>query len=281
MTSCLSVSLVLLGLFIHVAALVPLRRLVAMLPAGPLRAKWLAMAVLVVFFIAGYFGYIVVFWGKQLDKFDLLIPGIFLFGAVFVWLTIRLSLQTAVDLIRIDALEAENITDPLTKVYNRRYLDRRLDEEVARSKRYSLELAVLMLDIDHFKRVNDTFGHQAGDVTLSTISHMLKEDLRDLDIVARYGGEEFLVICTNTGIVGATLVAERLRKLVESQQIEIADGSGGSQTIHVTASIGVAGFSGGIDSKEKLFQAADQALYNAKVAGRNRVIVAKQSESPQ
>ena len=250
MISYLPVSLVLLGLIIHVATLFPLRRLIAMLPAGPLRARWLAMAGLVVLFIAGYFGYIVVFWRQQLEKFDLLIPCIFLFGAVFVWLTIRLSLQTAVDLIRIDVLEAENITDPLTKVYNRRYLDRRLDEEVTRSKRYSLELTVLLLDIDHFKRVNDTFGHQAGDVTLSTISHMLKEDLRDLDIVARYGGEEFLVICTNTGIVGATLVAERLRKLVELQQIEIADGSGGSQTIHVTASIGVVGFSGSIDSKE-------------------------------
>jgi diguanylate cyclase (GGDEF)-like protein len=275
MISYLSALLVLIGLAIHVATLIPLRKMIAMLPAGLLHKKWLAMTGLIVLFIAGYSGYIAIFWGRQTEKLDLLIPGIFLFGAIFVWLTIVLSLQTAVDLLRIDLLEAENITDPLTKVYNRRYLDRRLTDEVARSTRYSLALSVLMLDIDHFKRVNDTYGHQAGDVTLSILSSLVKNDLRDLDVVARYGGEEFLVICTNTAIDGAALVAERLRKLVESQQIEIADDSGGSQAIQISISIGVASFSASIDSKEKLVQAADQALYRAKEEGRNRVIVAK------
>lgn len=274
MISYLSASLVLIGLIIHVATLAPLRRLIAMLPAGSLRNKWLAMTGLIFIFIAGYLGYIVVLWGQQTEWHELPIPGIFLFGAIFVWLTIGLSLQTAADLLRIDLLEAENITDPLTKVYNRRYLDRRLEEEVARSRRYSLELSVLMLDIDHFKLVNDTYGHQAGDVTLSALGGLVKTALRDLDVVARYGGEEFLVICTNTAIDGAALVAERLRHLVESHQVEIPDGSGGSQTIRISISIGAAGLSASFDSKEKLVQAADQALYRAKREGRNRVIVA-------
>lgn len=285
MISYLSASLVLIGLVIHVATLAPLRRLIAMLPAGSLRNKWLAMTGLIFLFIAGYLGYIVMLWGQQTEWSELPIPGIFLFGALFVWLTIELSLQTAADLLRIDLLEVENITDPLTKVYNRRYLDRRLEEEVARSKRYALELSVLMLDIDHFKRVNDTYGHQAGDVTLTTLSRLVKTSLRDLDVVARYGGEEFLVICTNTAIDGAALVAERLRQLVESHQIEITDGSGGSQTIQISISIGVAGLSASVDSKEKLVQAADQALYRAKEEGRNRVIVAmteaKESAKPK
>ena len=128
-----------------------------------------------------------VLWGQQTIWPELLIPGIFLFGAIFVWLTIRLSLQTAIDLRRIDLLEAENITDPLTMGYNRRYLDRRLDEEAARAKRYSLDLSVLMIDIDHFKRVNDRYGHQAGDVALYKLSSLLKAALRDLDVVSRYG----------------------------------------------------------------------------------------------
>lgn len=273
MISYLSASLVLIGLALHVATLVPLRRLMAMLPAGSLRNKWLAMTGLIFIFIAGYLGYMVVFWGQQTEWNELLIPGIFLFGAIFVWLTIALSLQTAADLRRIDLLESENITDPLTKVYNRRYLDRRLDEEVARSKRYSLELSVLMLDIDHFKRVNDTYGHQVGDVVLSTLGSLVKTSLRELDVVARYGGEEFLVICTNTGIDGAALVAERLRRLVESLQVEIPDGAGGNQTIRISISIGVAGLNTSIDSKDKLVQAADRALYRAKEEGRNRVIV--------
>lgn len=273
MISYLSTSLVLIGLCIHVATLAPLRRLITMLPAGSLRNKWLAMSGLIFLFIAGYLGYIVVLWGKQTAWSELPIPGIFLFGAIFVWVTIMLSMQTASDLRRINLLEAENITDPLTKVYNRRYLDRRLDDEVARSKRYSLDLSVLMLDIDHFKQVNDTYGHQAGDVTLSTLCSLVKNSLRDPDVVARYGGEEFLVICTNTNIHGATLVAERLRQLIESHPIKISDGSGARQAIHITISVGVADLNIRVDSKEKLVQAADQALYRAKEEGRNRVAV--------
>jgi len=272
--SYLSASLVLIGLIIHAATLAPLRRLIAILPAGTLRNKWLAMTGLIFVFIAGYLGYIVVLWGRQTEWHELPIPGIFLFGALFVWSTITLSLQTAVDLRRIDLLESENITDPLTKAHNRRYLDRRLAEEVARSARYALDLSVLMLDIDHFKQVNDSYGHQAGDATLTTMSGLIKSALRDLDVVARYGGEEFMVICTNTAVDGAALVAERLRHLVESQPIEITGDSGTSQTIQISISIGVAGLSAGIDSQEKLVQAADRALYRAKEQGRNRVIVA-------
>lgn len=274
MISYLSAALVLIGLVIHVATLVPLRRLIAMLPAGSLRNKWLAMTALIIIFIAGYAGYIVEFWRKQTEWNELLIPGIFLFGAIFVWLTIRLSLQTAVDLRQIVALQAENITDPLTNVFNRRYLDRRLDEEIARSKRYSLDLSILMIDIDHFKRVNDTYGHQAGDIILNTLCCSIKAALRDLDVIARYGGEEFMVICINTAIDGAALVAERLRHLVELYQIDITDGSGAKQTIQINISVGVAGFSASVDSKKKLIQAADEALYRAKGEGRNRVIVA-------
>jgi len=270
----LSALLVLIGLVIHLAALAPLRRLIAMLPKGSLSNKWLAMSGLIFFFIAGDLGYIIVLWGQQSMWHELPIPGIFLLGAIYVWITVKLSLQTAVELQRIDLLEAESITDPLTNLYNHRYLDRRLEEEVARSKRYSLDLSVLMLDIDHFKQVNDTYGHQAGDAILSTLGGMVKADIRDLDVAARYGGEEFLVICTNTAIDGAALVAERLRKLVESHQFQFFDGSGRSQTIQISISIGAAGFSASVDSNEKLIQTADQALYRAKEEGRNRVIVA-------
>lgn len=273
MIAYLPASLVLIGLLIHVATLVPLRKLIAMLPAGSLRNKWLAMAGLIFIFIAGYFVYIAVLLGQQTEWHELPISGIFLFGAIFVWLTIELSLQTATDLRRIDLLEAENITDPLTKVYNRRYLDRRLEEEVARSTRYSHDLSVLMLDIDYFKRINDTYGHQAGDATLSALSSLFKTSLRDLDVVARYGGEEFLVICTNTAIDGAALVAERLRQLVESHPVEITDGSGERKNIQVRISIGAAGLGASIDSKENLVQAADRALYRAKREGRNRVVI--------
>ena len=275
MISYLCASLVLIGLAIHLATLAPLRRMIEMLPAGSLRNKWLVMTALIFIFIAGYLAYAVIFWGQQSAWSEILIPCIFLFGALFVWLTIALSLQTVTDLLRIHELEAENVTDPLTKAYNRRYLDRRLDDEVARSNRYSLDLSVSMIDIDYFKRVNDTYGHQAGDVILSTVGSLVNASLRDLDVVARYGGEEFLVIFTNTAVNGAALVAERIRQLIESHQFEIADDSGKRQNIQITISVGVAGLVPSCDSKEQLVQAADQALYRAKEEGRNRVIVAE------
>jgi diguanylate cyclase (GGDEF)-like protein len=276
----ISAVLVLIGLFIQIATLVPLHRLVAIVPAGTIRKSWLVMAGLIFIFIGGYLGYIVVLWGQQAEWNDLLIPSVLLFGAIFVWLTIKLSLLTATDIRRLDFLEVENITDPLTKVYNRRYLDRRLEEEIARSKRYSLDLSVFLLDIDHFKRINDTYGHQVGDLTLSTLGSLIKADLRDQDMVCRYGGEEFLIICTNTSIKGAALVADRLRHLIEIHPIEISDIPSRKKIIQITTSIGVASLNGNIESKEKLINAADQALYRAKQEGRNRVIVASQTESP-
>jgi diguanylate cyclase (GGDEF)-like protein len=234
------------------------------------------MCGLIYLFITGYIGYIVTLWGQQTSWHELLMPIIFLLGSIFVWLAIELSALTASDMRKISLLEAENITDPLTKAYNRRYLDRRLDEEVARASRYSLDLSILLLDIDHFKKINDTYGHQAGDVTLATFCSLIAKDLRNLDALARYGGEEFLVICTNTGIEGATLVAERLRHLIESHPIEITDGVGEKKSLQISVSIGVSGFSALLDSKEKLIQATDRALYRAKSEGRNRIMVASE-----
>lgn len=263
----------LIGLVILAASLVPLRRLMAIIPDGSLRSKWRVMNGLILFFIVAYLAYIVTIWNQPDEWFKPPIPVILLLGAIFVWLTTRLSLQTAISLQRIDLLEKENITDTLTKVYNRRYLNSRLEEEVSRAKRHSLKLSVLLIDIDHFKQINDTYGHQVGDVTLDMFGSLLKAAFRDEDVVARYGGEEFLVICTNTAADEAALVAERFRQLVESTQIKVPENSGGSQIIQISISIGVAGLSANLDGSKRLVEAADQALLRAKREGRNRVII--------
>lgn len=166
-----------------------------------------------------------------------------------------------------EELRRQSVTDGLTGLFNRRYLDQSLDAEHARARRYHLNLSVLMLDVDHFKRFNDEHGHEMGDQVLKVIAATLKGALRNHDVACRYGGEEFFAILPSTPQSGAYAVAERLRKDVEDVVIE---------GLKVTVSIGVATFPNvGLDSPEALAQAADGALYQAKNSGRNRVRVAE------
>jgi two-component system cell cycle response regulator len=159
--------------------------------------------------------------------------------------------------------------DPLTDVFNRRYLFERLEVEFARSVRKGTPLSIVLLDIDHFKRINDDFGHQAGDATLISIGRLLKESLRGQDLVGRYGGEEFLVVLPETDQEGSRLVAERIRSAVGDHAFQ------GVGQRHVTASLGAAVRAPGDTSTrgvEALIAQADQALYEAKDSGRDRVI---------
>lgn len=167
-------------------------------------------------------------------------------------------------------LTALSMTDSLTGVYNRRYLDQRLEEEVARSHRHGYALSCLMIDIDHFKRVNDRYGHQEGDRVLQAIGTVIRQAVRISDVVGRYGGEEFTVIAPSTSLLSAMVVGERIRTRVEQCEFRIAD-----DTVHVTVSIGVAELTPS-GSAQSLIAAADRALYLAKTAGRNRVVADRQ-----
>ena len=161
-------------------------------------------------------------------------------------------------------------TDPLTKTLNRRALNERLAAEMERVRRYSTTLSLLLIDLDHFKQVNDTHGHLAGDDVLIEIAALLHRVVRAVDVVARYGGEEFIVVLPETGAQGAEAFAERLRELIEAQAFVTSR----STPIRLTSSIGVSTFPGfGVESVEDLLANADQALYRAKSEGRNRVRV--------
>lgn len=164
-------------------------------------------------------------------------------------------------------LEEISTTDSLTQVFNRRYFMERLTHEVKRVSRYGPGLSLLMIDIDHFKKVNDSHGHHGGDAVLAGIARVLKEALRETDLFARYGGEEFVVIATATESPGARTLAERLRKCVEDAHVEY-DG----KRIKVTISIGISTWKPSIkEDHEALIRQADAALYRAKDQGRNRV----------
>jgi diguanylate cyclase (GGDEF)-like protein len=166
-------------------------------------------------------------------------------------------------------LYESSVRDPLTRAHNRRYLVERLASEIAYAKRHQTRLSLLLLDIDHFKRVNDTFGHLAGDDVLRDVAALVQRMIRVEDVFARFGGEEFVVLVRGIEHVNVGRFAERLRAGVE--RLETA---GDTQVIHVTASIGYSSVDE-LDAKSKdgdaLLALADERLYRAKTAGRNRV----------
>jgi diguanylate cyclase (GGDEF)-like protein len=167
-------------------------------------------------------------------------------------------------------LESLAVTDGLTGLFNRRHFDRLLVGEVQRTLRYKVPLVVLLLDLDHFKQVNDTYGHPAGDLVLKNVSRVLSAGVRSTDFVARFGGEEMAVILTQTGLPAAAEVAERLRAQIAATPHDCQ-----GTTLYKTASFGLAAFDGAGTpvSPEELLTRADQALYRAKHSGRNRVEV--------
>ncbi|MBI5557759.1 MAG: GGDEF domain-containing protein [Deltaproteobacteria bacterium] len=266
--------LVIGGTFILAIALFPVWKLTRQLPAGTARSWWKVLTALIVFFICGYSGYAYVNWWNSSSLSDLLVPGVFLGGAVFVLMVCSLSLKTVVDLKRVHVLEQENISDPLMGIFNRRYLDRRLKEELLRSQRYHLPLAILLLDVDRFKAINDTCGHQTGDLVLKKLGQLMLAIVRDIDIVARYGGEEVLVIMPNTSVTDAAASAERLRRIIEETPIATSEEEDCHQAVRITVSIGVAGLRSGQETGPgSLLADADSVLYQAKKEGRNRVAV--------
>ena len=273
LTSTLANALVLMGALVLVAAMLPTRRLISRLPRGRVRGRWYAMLAFAMLYLLGYLAYAAAFWNRHERPIGLLVPVIFLLGACFVALNAVLSQQTVEALLRLSLLEQENIADPLTGVYNRRHLDSRLNEEVSRARRHGLPLAVLMLDIDHFKRINDEHGHQVGDQVLVQFAALVNQQLREPDMAARYGGEEFVVIAPQTTRNDAVNLAERLRARVESAVFRVTDATppGEKLEIRLTCSIGVAELSEAIGRADTLLHCADQNLYRAKHAGRNRV----------
>jgi diguanylate cyclase (GGDEF)-like protein len=157
--------------------------------------------------------------------------------------------------------------DGLTQIHTRRYFEEALLREIARAQRYGHPFALVMFDVDHFKRVNDSYGHLAGDTVLKHVARRVQEKVRANDVVARLGGEEFAVLLPETELAGARTFAEKLRHLIASDTIDAC-----GTRLGVTVSLGVAQYLPSMTSPEAFIQAADERLYDAKRAGRNRVV---------
>jgi len=181
----------------------------------------------------------------------------------------RISLALANLRLR-EVLRGQSIRDPLTGLFNRRFMEESLERELRRAMRAKQQVALLMLDIDHFKRFNDTFGHQAGDALLRALGKLLRESTRGQDVVCRYGGEEFAFVLAGASFDAAQKRAEFLREDIKQLNVQY----GGQLLGAVTLSIGIAVFPEHGDSAEHLLKAADDALYRAKEGGRDRIISA-------
>jgi diguanylate cyclase (GGDEF)-like protein len=187
-----------------------------------------------------------------------------------------LAHQAGVSIENVDlheTVQRQAVTDELTGLFNHRRFQEVMTQEVERAKRFGGGMGLIMLDIDNFKRVNDTYGHMQGDLVLREVARVLRESSREIDEPARYGGEEMAVALPQTDLEGAFLFAERVRGAIESLELPLIEGGG---TLRVTASFGAAALQGqdGAD-KDALVAAADAALYRAKRSGKNRTVRAE------
>lgn len=199
--------------------------------------------------------------------------------SILIWnRTLRHKVNRHTSALKQELLEREKLeqelrhlanTDPLTGILNRRKIVGFAQEEFDRARRYQGIFSIILLDIDHFKVINDTYGHSAGDIALKTIANACQESLRDIDQLGRLGGEEFLVLLPETGLEQAVLIAERVRAHIESLEIYLNE----KRSIKLTVSLGVTCFSEEAGNIGKLIHSCDQAMYRAKKQGRNCVIV--------
>lgn len=194
-------------------------------------------------------------------------------------LTLERSLKETNESLKnaLEEIKLLSITDPLTGAFNRRYMLEYMEIELKRSKRYNHSFSFIMCDLDHFKSVNDTFGHEAGDQVLAEFVKSLKEVIRDdLDLIFRYGGEEFSIALPVTNITEASIIAERLRSHIENKKIKI-----GNKNIRITSSFGIFGYEPGMDKTmtiKNIINMADKFMYRAKTKGRNRIESGKEIE---
>lgn len=271
MLNFLAIILVLVALALLAVSLWTTGKLLAQLPAGPLRVQWRVLTALVVVFFAGYLAYLIAFWERHQDVADLLVPALFMGCACFVWLGTRSSLATVLNVRHLSSLDRAQVTDALTGLRSRHYLDALMQQEIRRVERHGLAVSVLLLDIDHFAAVNQNYGHTVGDQVLTQIGRILSASLRGSDLLVRYGGEEIAILATHTAPTAAVAVAERLRREIEvGARKALREAQGARQAI--TVSIGVAGREAGAhQGTDDLFARAEQALQTAKNEGRNRV----------
>ena len=233
-----------------------------------LRLVFVFMLVLTIAILA-YMAVRVFTLGRSMDWLDF---GTLCFFA-FACVALCVGQLQCLKLMRHDTrekIEMMTFVDELTGVYNFRYLEQRLTEELQRAKRHSCPLSVIYLDFDNFKLVNDTFGHETGNTVLQRVAQVARTSARGEDFVGRLGGDEFLVVLPQTDSAGALITAERVKKKLDSMELVA---SSGERLDFITYSMGIASYPASAETRDDLIRAADEAMYRAKKAGGDRVCI--------
>jgi diguanylate cyclase (GGDEF)-like protein len=267
---------VVLGVCVLITALVPIRNLIRTFPNGKVRLSWILLIVLTLFFVAGYAVYGIVFLANPQGNVDLIVPVIFLSVSIFVLLSSILSLSTARDIRRVTMLEQENVTDPLTGIFNRRYLDRLVQEEFVRAQRYQQPLSIILITLDNFTAVNQEYGHVAADCALVSFTRMLESVIRPGDVIARYAGVEFMVVATNTTGSEAYALAEKIRETADTHALEMVDEFKKQLSIRMTNSIGVVSYDKKFENAQAFVDCAGQMMDQARREGHNRTVLVEE-----
>ncbi len=259
-------------------ALWAVARIQKMLPHAGLAKAWHVLSGFILLFIFSYLFYLIVLCKastpvEAVTVPEAFVPFVFFTGGLFVFIVCVLFNTTAEKLVQLNRLECESITDPLTGTYNRRHMQHSLEREAALARRNKTPLSILLIDLDHFKAVNDTYGHLCGDnvlrQTANTIGSMAK---REIDMVFRYGGEEFLVMLPQTPLLTAVTVAESIRSKIEQTHYKIGC-SDQALEVRCSVSIGVGEYKNQeVEDIMLCLERVDNKLYQAKEEGRNKVV---------
>lgn len=263
--------LVAIGAVIQLISLFIIKRLVNTLTIK--QNHWKALGIAVMFFFVGYIVYGITLWtGHDFISADVITSVIFFLGAIFVLVVCTMSHDTIKLLQELVELKQEVVTDALMQIYNRRFLDTQIEHEFTRAIRYGLKFSVAIIDVDYFKKINDTHGHHIGDLVLKRLGRLLRDNIRKSDYVGRYGGEEIMLILPETNEDGAYILSEKLRGIVQTTPVVYSNEICFDHDLYCTVSIGVACFNSQRHKHFKdLLRDADNALYKAKSSGRNKV----------
>ena len=274
MLSCYLIS-VFAGIAMMVASL---RHAFAILPiarGGPLDRMWQGLLLLLVVLISGCTINVWFRLRAPITTPELIVSVMVLAGGAVCLIVVHLSAIATRDIVRLTKLECEVMRDPLTGAYNRRYLEATLPMEVTSARRSQHPLSALLIDLDHFKQVNDTYGHPIGDIVLKQVCDLILRNSRSIDTVIRYGGEEFIVVSPGCDLDAMIVLGNRMLRQIAGHAITLPDGA----LLHVTASMGAASL-GPTEDEVTFIARADQALYAAKRGGRNQLCIASIDAQP-